>query len=38
VVPVTRIDGVAIADGKPGPLWRRVNALVEASWAPPRAV
>jgi D-alanine transaminase len=38
VVPVTRIDGLHIADGKPGPLWRRMNALVEASRAPPRAV
>jgi D-alanine transaminase len=38
VVPVTRIDGVNVADGHPGPLWRRMNALVETSWAPPGAV
>lgn len=38
VVPVTRIDGLNVADGRPGPLWRRMNTLVEASWAPPRAL
>ena len=35
VVPVTRLDGVSAGNGRPGPLWRRMRALVEASWARP---
>ena len=35
VVPVTRLDGAKIGDGRPGPLWRRMRALVEASWVRP---
>ena len=34
VVPVTRLDGVGVGSGRPGPLWRRMRTLVEASWAP----
>jgi len=34
VVPVTRLDGQPVGDGRPGPLWRRMRALVEASWVP----
>ncbi len=30
VMPVTRLDGQAISDGKPGPLWRRMNGLYRA--------
>jgi D-alanine transaminase len=37
VVPVTRLDGVVVGAGRPGPLWRRMYSLVEASWTPPRA-
>ncbi|MDE2219160.1 MAG: aminotransferase class IV [Gammaproteobacteria bacterium] len=36
VVPVTRLDGVAVGSGRPGPLWQRMRALVEASWQRPR--
>ena len=32
VVAVTTIDGNAVANGRPGPLWRRMHALVEAFW------
>jgi D-alanine transaminase len=32
VVAVTSIDGQPVNDGKPGPLWRRMHALVEAFW------
>ncbi|MGH8142339.1 MAG: aminotransferase class IV [Steroidobacteraceae bacterium] len=32
-VPVTRIDGAPVGDGRPGPLWRRMHALMEAYWA-----
>ena len=35
VVPVTRIDGVGVGNGRPGPVWRRMHALVEASWKRP---
>jgi D-alanine transaminase len=35
VVPVTRLDGASVGSGRPGPAWRRMHALVEASWAPP---
>ena len=34
VVPVTRLDGLGVGSGRPGPLWRRMRTLVEASWAP----
>jgi D-amino acid aminotransferase len=34
VVAVTTIDRNPVADGKPGPLWRRMHELVEAYWAP----
>jgi D-alanine transaminase len=33
VVAVTSIDGKPVADGKPGPLWRRMYQLIEAYWA-----
>jgi D-alanine transaminase len=36
VAPVTRLDGVSVGDGRPGPLWRRMRALVEASWVRPK--
>lgn len=29
VVPVTRLNGKSIADGRPGPLWRRVTELYQ---------
>jgi D-alanine transaminase len=29
VMPVTRIDGVPVGDGTPGPLWRRIDALYQ---------
>jgi D-alanine transaminase len=32
VLPVTRLDGQAIGGGVPGPLWRRMDALVRATW------
>jgi D-alanine transaminase len=35
VMPVTRLDGASVGGGRPGPLWRRMNALVQASWTPP---
>jgi D-alanine transaminase len=31
-VPVTRLDGAPVGDGRPGALWRRVHALLEAYW------
>jgi len=33
VVPVGRIDGRAIGDGRPGPLWRRMSAAFDAARA-----
>jgi D-alanine transaminase len=33
VVPVTRLDGTAVGSGRPGPLWRRMHALIEQWWA-----
>jgi D-alanine transaminase len=33
VIPVTRLDGQAIGDGRPGPVWQRMRALIEAYWA-----
>jgi D-alanine transaminase len=35
VVPVTRLDGKPVGDGRPGPIWRRMHALVVASWKRP---
>ena len=35
VGPVTRLDGAQIGDGRPGPLWRRIWPLIEASWQRP---
>ena len=35
VVPVTRLDGANVGSGRPGPMWRRMHALVEASWKRP---
>ena len=32
VVPVTRLDGKPVGSGEPGPVWRRMHALVEDSW------
>jgi len=30
VMPVTRLDGQAVGDGRPGPMWRRMDALYQA--------
>lgn len=30
VVPITRIDGKPVGDGKPGPVWRRISGAFEA--------
>jgi len=30
IVPVVELDGVAIADGKPGPVWQTVDQLLQA--------
>jgi D-alanine transaminase len=35
VLAVTRLDGAAVGDGRPGPVWTRMRALVVASWALP---
>jgi len=32
VLAVTQLDGLPVADGRPGPVWRRMHALIEASW------
>jgi len=32
VIAVTTLDGKPVADGRPGPLWRRMHRLVEAYW------
>jgi D-alanine transaminase len=32
VIAVTRLDGAPVGDGRPGPLWRRMHALLEAWW------
>jgi D-alanine transaminase len=29
IMPVTHLDGAAIGDGMPGPLWRRADALYQ---------
>ncbi|HEX4024904.1 MAG TPA: aminotransferase class IV [Steroidobacteraceae bacterium] len=31
-IAVTRLDGAPVGDGRPGPLWRRMHALLEAYW------
>ncbi len=31
-VPVTRLDGRPVGTGRPGPLWRRMHALLEGYW------
>ena len=35
-VPVTTLDDRPVGDGRPGPVWRRMHALVEAAWAQAR--
>ena len=35
VTPVTRLDGAQVGNGRPGPVWRRMHALVVASWKRP---
>ncbi len=35
-VPVTTLDGRPVGDGRPGPLWQRMHALIEAAWAQAR--
>jgi D-alanine transaminase len=35
-VPVTTLDSRPVGDGRPGPLWRRMHALIEAAWAQAR--
>jgi D-alanine transaminase len=32
VLAVTTLDGKPVADGRPGPLWRRMHALIEDFW------
>jgi D-alanine transaminase len=32
VIAVTTLDGAAVGNGKPGPLWRRMHQLIEAYW------
>ncbi len=32
VVPVTSLDGAPVGAGRPGPLWRRMYALIEQWW------
>ncbi len=29
IVPVTRLDGEPVGDGRPGPMWRRIHALYQ---------
>jgi D-alanine transaminase len=31
-VAVTRLDGAPVGDARPGPLWRRMHALIEDFW------
>lgn len=33
VLAVTSLDGRPVGSGRPGPLWRRMHALIEAFWA-----
>jgi D-alanine transaminase len=35
VLAVTRLDGAPVGAGSPGPVWKRMRALVVASWARP---
>ena len=35
VMPVTELDGKKVGDGRPGPVWRRMYALVVESWKRP---
>lgn len=35
VIPVTQLDGARVGNGRPGPVWRRMHALVVASWQRP---
>ncbi len=35
VMPVTRLDGAQVGSGRPGPVWRRMHAMVVASWKRP---
>ena len=35
-VPVTTLDGRPVGDGRPGPLWQRMHALIEAAWTQAR--
>jgi len=32
VMPVTQLDAAKVGTGRPGPLWRRMHALIVASW------
>ena len=32
VLPVTKLDGRPVANGRPGPLWRRMHELIETFW------
>ena len=32
VLAVTKLDGKPVADGRPGPMWRRMHDLIEAFW------
>ena len=33
VVPVTSLDGKAVGNGRPGPVWQRMRGLIESYWA-----
>ena len=33
IIAVTELDGRAVGSGRPGPLWQRMHALIEAAWA-----
>jgi len=33
VVAVTELDGLPVGNGRPGPVWQRMHALMEAAWA-----
>jgi len=36
IVPVTELDGRPVGSGRPGPVWQRMHALIEAAWAAAR--
>jgi D-alanine transaminase len=36
VIPVTELDGRPVGSGRPGPVWQRMHALIEAAWAAAR--